>query len=105
VDRKTQAARRGGAQRAPDLHNLRVNVSDRILATSSILDINTHLWVGLHNGKLFSYEMMDPMPFPHSNYYLEREVFGLELWSITPSSNYRLGNANVDIFYMRILLF
>jgi hypothetical protein len=34
------------------------------------------MWVELHNGKVFSCEMVDPMPVSHSNqYYLEREVF------------------------------
>jgi hypothetical protein len=36
------------------------------------------MWVELHNGKVFSCEMIDPMPVSHSSYvkyYLEREVF------------------------------
>jgi hypothetical protein len=50
-----------------------------------------HPRVELHNGKIISCETVDPMPVLSSNYFLEREVFELELWSTIPSSRYQLG--------------
>jgi hypothetical protein len=46
---------------------------------SDIATLQCELHHSSDNEKLFSCEMVDPMPVPDSNYYLEGEVFELEL--------------------------